>query len=104
LGQHWLEHGKDRLGCFGGSGIADQIGKFLATRIDGAHVPTKIVHQNLRRIRRTAKLLSGLVIIALTYVIFFIHHVQEPLHDADVVDGHFFYLHVFCHSYLLKNA
>jgi hypothetical protein len=88
LRQHWLEHRKHRLGGLGSGRIAHEISQFFATRIDGAHVATEIVHEDLRRIGTAIEDFSSRVFLVRILLFFHLHGliglVEEALHDADV--------------------
>jgi hypothetical protein len=92
LRQHWLEHRKHRVGGLGSGRVTHEISQFFATRIDGAHVATEIVHEDLRRIRTAIEDFSSRVflvrILLFLHLVFHLHGivclVEEALHDADV--------------------
>jgi hypothetical protein len=100
LREHRLEHRKHGIGGFGRGLVAYQIGQLFATRIDRAHVTTKVIHEDFRRINAPIEHFCSHTLVGsfflLELVFFLANVVEEALHNADVF---VVVLHLVFHGY-----
>jgi hypothetical protein len=99
LREHRLQHCEYRLRGLGRSGVAHQIGEFVTTCVNRAHVASEVVHEDFRGIWTTLGHHHLVLVVVVGFIV--TKGVHEPLHDAYVLNIRRFFHHIVFHVALL---